>query len=84
MNTKLTLTIEKEVIELAKKFAQEKGQSLSDIVENYFKLLTLSSPREPRQELSPKVLALKGILKVGDDFDYKKVLEEEILKKHGR
>jgi hypothetical protein len=36
MNTKLTLTLEKEVIEIAKKYAKEKGQSLSEIVENYF------------------------------------------------
>ena len=42
MNTKLTLTIEKEVIETAKEYAKEKGQSLSEMVENYFKLITLS------------------------------------------
>ncbi len=40
MNTKLTLTIEKEVIQIAKEYAKEKGQSLSDLVENYFKLIT--------------------------------------------
>lgn len=31
MSTKLTLTIEKEVIEKAKKYAKEKNRSLSDI-----------------------------------------------------
>ena len=40
MNTKLTLTIEKEVIEIAKEYAKDKGQSLSEMVENYFKILT--------------------------------------------
>ena len=40
MNTKLTLTLEKEVIEKAKEFAARQGQSLSSLVENYFKLLT--------------------------------------------
>ena len=82
MNTKLTLTLEKEVIEIAKKYAKEKGQSLSELVENYFKLLTKDSKTE-MVELSPKVKSLKGILKVNKDFDYKKVLEEEIIKKHG-
>lgn len=43
MNTKLTLTIEKEVIEIAKKYAKEKGQSLSAMVENYFKLIANNS-----------------------------------------
>ena len=38
MNTKLTLTIEKEIIERAKDYAKEKNRSLSDIIENYLKL----------------------------------------------
>lgn len=40
MNTKLTLTIEQSVIEKAKKYASQKGRSLSDIVENYLKVVT--------------------------------------------
>ena len=83
MNTKLTLTLEKDVIETAKAFAKEKGQSLSELVENYFKLLTKNSPKSNQIQLSPKVSALKGILKVPSDFDYKEVLEQEIIKKHG-
>ena len=83
MNTKLTLTLEKEVIETAKEFAKEKGQSLSELVENYFKLITKDSKTEKMMELSGKVKSLKGILKVSDDFDYRKILEEEIIKKHG-
>ena len=83
MNTKLTLTLENDVIKIAKDFAKEKGQSLSELVENYFKLLTKNSKTESSHELSPRVKALKGILKVNEGFDYKEVLEEEILKKHG-
>ena len=33
MNTKLTLTIEKEIIAKAKDYAKEKNRSLSDIIE---------------------------------------------------
>jgi len=83
MSKKLTLTLEKEVIAMAKDFAKEQGQSLSELVENYFKLLTKDKESDNPVELSPKVKSLKGVLKVGKDFDYKKVLEEEILKKHG-
>lgn len=83
MNTKLTLTLEKEVIDVAKKYAKSKGQSLSELVENYFKLLSKNSKRENRIELSQKVMSLKGILKVRDNFDYKSILEEETIKKHG-
>ena len=82
MNTKLTLTIEKEVIEEAKDYAKEKGQSLSDLVENYLKLLTKEKRKIKSENLSPRVSRLRGILKVDKDFDYKKVLEEEIAKKY--
>ena len=40
MNTKLTLTIEQTIIERAKKYANNKGRSLSDIIENYLKVIT--------------------------------------------
>ena len=48
MNTKLTLTIEKEVIEIAKEYAKEKGQSLSEMVENYFKFVVVSRKKSKR------------------------------------
>ena len=34
MNTKLTLTIEQDVIEKAKKYAKDKVRSLSSLIEN--------------------------------------------------
>jgi len=40
MDTKLTLTLDKTVIEYAKKYAASNQTSLSDLVENYFKALT--------------------------------------------
>ncbi|TXD49493.1 MULTISPECIES: DUF6364 family protein [unclassified Polaribacter] len=83
MNTKLTLTIEKEVIEIAKKYAKEKGQSLSKMVENYFKLVTDNRDKVSEEELSYKVKKLRGIIKTETDFDYKKVLTEELSKKYG-
>ena len=83
MNTKLTLTLEKEVIERAKKYAKKKGQSLSDLVENYFKLITKNKNKIQPRELSPKVRRLRGVLKVEDDFNYKKVLADELSKKYG-
>lgn len=83
MNTKLTLTIEKEVIEIAKKYAKEKGQSLSEMVENYFKMVTNNRSVVQEEELSYKVKKLRGIIKTDKDFDYKKILTEELSKKYG-
>jgi hypothetical protein len=83
MNTKLTLTIEKEVIEIAKKYAKEKNQSLSEMVENYFKLITVSRREIKEKQLSPKVRKLRGIIKIDQNMDYKQILTEELSKKYG-
>ncbi|WP_461534130.1 DUF6364 family protein [Sinomicrobium sp.] len=83
MNTKLTLTIEKEVIEVAKEYAKEKGQSLSEMVENYFKFVTLKRIKLKEKQLSPKVRKLRGIIKTENDLDYKQILTEELSKKYG-
>jgi len=83
MNTKLTLTIEKEVIETAKEYAKEKGQSLSEMVENYFKLITVNRRKIKSEELSPKIKKLRGIIKTDENFDYKQTLTEELSKKYG-
>lgn len=83
MNTKLTLTIEKEVIEIAKEYAKEKGQSLSEMVENYFKFVTVKRIKIKEKQLSPKVRKLRGIIKAETELDYDELLTEELLKKYG-
>ena len=83
MNTKLTLTLKKEVIDQAKKYASEKGRSLSEMVENYFKYVTEFKHEEKSEELSPRIKKLRGIVKVPPDFDYKKILADERIKKYG-
>jgi hypothetical protein len=81
MTTKLTLTIEQRVIKSAKRYAQKKGRSLSDLVENY--LRTLSAGEEQKEEISPRVKRLVGTIELPENFDYKKSLNEAITKKHG-
>jgi hypothetical protein len=83
MVTKLTLTLDKNVIEQAKKFAADHGNSLSELVENYFKLLVEKDDLQALPKESKRVQRLKGILKTSKSIDYKTILEEEILKKHG-
>lgn len=81
MTTKLTLTIEQDVIKTAKTYAHNKGRSLSELIENYLK--TLTNKEKDSEELSPRVKRLVGSVKLPKNFDYKKTLEEEIIKKHG-
>lgn len=81
MNTKLTLTIEKDVIERAKKHANSKGRSLSDIIENYLKAITRDENVE-MIELTPIVKSLKGSFKAPQNFDYKKELSKSLTDKY--
>ncbi|WP_026966451.1 DUF6364 family protein [Algoriphagus terrigena] len=89
MNTKLTLTLEKDVIEKAKEFAARQGQSLSSLVENYFKHLSMID-KEPLQKkdlkpLPESFLRFEGILKKeGEEFDYKEELTKALMEKYGR
>jgi predicted CopG family antitoxin len=81
MNTKLTLTIEDDVISKAKKYAKEKNRSLSSIIENYLKSLTREEDKE-EIKLSPLVQSLKGSFKMPADFDYKEELRKGLEEKY--
>ena len=80
MNTKLTLTLERDVIERAKRYAKGKNRSLSDIIESYLKLLTNKEPNN--SELSSAIESLKGSFKMPKNFDYKKELEKRLEEKY--
>jgi Family of unknown function (DUF6364) len=80
MTTKLTLTIDDAVISVAKKYAKNKGKSLSDIVENYLMTLTANESRE--ENISPRILKLMGVIELPEDFDYKKALTRGLARKY--
>lgn len=82
MNTKLTLTIEQEIIERAKKYAKDKNRSLSDIIENYLKILTKEERDTDMKKLNPVVKSLKGSFKMPKNMDYKKELGNRLEKKY--
>ena len=81
MNTKLTLTIEQSIIERAKKYARQRGRSLSDIVENYLKVVTKDTV-ETDIVITPLTKALRGSFKAPADFDYKKELTKRLSEKY--
>ena len=87
MKTKLTLSIEKEVIEEARALLLEEGKNLSRTFEDY--LVALISKRKkqlayPNQEtdILPEVAEVAGIFYTEnqDERDYKVILEEELKK----
>lgn len=81
MNTKLTLTIEGEVIGKAKAYAKQRGRSLSDIVETYLKAITREEGIN-EAEITPVVKSLRGSFKASPDLDYKKELGKGLSDKY--
>lgn len=84
MDTKLTLKLDKDIIEKAKRYASEKNRSLSAIVESYLKVLTSNNEKNDFEEIkiSPfiKSLSIKSGLPV--DLDYKKDLGDYYSEKY--
>jgi hypothetical protein len=80
MNTKLTLSIDNQVIIKAKEYAKNSGRSLSDLIENYLK--NISSSESHNFDICPKVKVLMGAFKAPLDFDYKSELSNAIFDKH--
>jgi hypothetical protein len=81
MNTKLSLTIDQEIIQKAKVYAKNKNRSLSDIIENYLKILTKEEKAKDFKKLNPIVKSLKGSFKIPKNIDYKKELKKPIGRK---
>ncbi|OYY99726.1 MAG: hypothetical protein B7Y37_13440 [Sphingobacteriia bacterium 28-36-52] len=79
MTTKLTLTVEKDVIERAKSFAKKSGRSLSEIIEQYLDTITQDNND---QKISPKLKKLVGVVKLPKDFDEKKEYQSYLEEKH--
>jgi formiminotetrahydrofolate cyclodeaminase len=79
MSTKLTLTVEKSVIERAKSYAKSTGRSLSELVESYLETITKEGGEE---QLSPKLKKIVGAVKLPKNFDEKKELRAYLEKKH--
>ena len=78
MNTKLTLNLDKTVIEQAKKYAKDHQVSLSKLIENYLDSITKSSTE--KNKISPLVESLTGVIPDGnynDRKDYTDFLSEK-------
>ncbi|MBW6535186.1 MAG: hypothetical protein K0B11_09265 [Mariniphaga sp.] len=81
MNTKLTLTIEQSLIDEAKRYAKGKGRSLSDLIENYLKVM-INENNTKVIDSTPIVSSLRGAFKAPKDLDYKKELSKRLSEKY--
>ena len=83
MPNKLTLSIDQEIIEKAKQYAKLQGRSLSNIIEEYLKSISIESTKNKKLELSKLVSELKGSIKPPTDGkSYNEILEDALLEKY--
>ena len=80
MDTKLTLSLDKEIIEKAKDFARSKNTSLSALVENYLQRLTEKHAYEAT--ITPLVKGMSGVIYLPEDFDRKKAYADHLINKY--
>ncbi|SCY66815.1 DUF6364 family protein [Flavobacterium caeni] len=78
MNTKLTLNLDKEVIDEAKTYAKSHRVSLSKLIENYLNSLTREAKK--KSSVSSLVESLTGI--IPSDYDDKRDYRDYIDKKY--
>jgi hypothetical protein len=67
MNAKLTLSLNREIIEQAKKFSRSHHKSLSKLIEGYLRQVTHSD--DASKQVTPLVAKLSGVIdaqKLGD------------------
>ena len=80
MDTKLTLNLDKNVIEQAKEYARSHKISLSRLIESY--LASLVSKQSQDIEITPLVKSLSGIIELDKDFDHKTGYTDYLIEKY--
>jgi len=81
MNAKLTLSLDKQIISSAKKFAKKRGTSISRMVEEYLEETTDKKKRGD-VNASPLVRKLGGIFADSKHLDLDTVRTEYLSKKY--
>ena len=78
MQTKLTLRLEDSLIQQAKTYAKQHDKSLSQVVADYFQVLTQQSKKTVTSPITESLIGVLEASKV-DEKNYKKHLEEKYL-----
>lgn len=80
MDTKLTLKLDKEIINRAKDYAESKKISLSKLIESYLQLLTNES--SSKDKISPLVESLSGVIELPKKYDDKDDYTDYLTEKY--
>jgi hypothetical protein len=83
MYTKLTLSIDQNVIKNAKKYAKDQKRSVSNLVEEYLSSISSMGDEEIEYStLGPITKELVGIIKMEKNTDYRDILTEALMEKY--
>ena len=84
MDTKLTLKLDKFVIEQAKEYASLHKRSLSRIIESYLKSLINRDKNDDESgiEISPFVKSISTGVNIPVELDYKSEVLKHLIEKH--
>ena len=80
MDKKLTLSLDKSIIENAKNYAKSNNISLSKLIESY--LTTLTKRKRNSTEITPLVDSLSGVINLDEDFDVKDAYTNYLIEKY--
>lgn len=78
MQSKLTLSINKQVIERAKRFAKRSNRSLSELIETYLDRITQDS----EDAVDSEIEELVGIINLPADFNEKEGIRDILREKY--
>ena len=92
MDAKLTLKLDKEIIELAKIYVKEQGTSLSQYIEDFLRRRVKPENRYELDEdgILPEVREMMEHFKDGEkvklpkNFDWKKAKADYLMEKYGK
>jgi hypothetical protein len=82
MDTKLTLKLDQDIIEKAKGYAKSRKTSVSRLIENFLQKLTSEDQEDKKEEITPLVKSLSGIINLPSDYDHKKDYADHLSKKY--
>ena len=80
MDTKLTLKLDKEIINRAKLYAESKKISLSKLIESYLQVLTKES--SSKENITPLVESLSGVIELPKNYDDKDDYTDYLTQKY--
>ena len=78
MKARLSLSIDTDILKEVKKLSAKKNMSVSEMVENYFKIIT-----RPKRKLLTEILDELPKPNLPEDFDWKEEYIKDKMKKYG-